>query len=121
MTSGNPLFDRGNPRDKGAHGRKAEKKTAKRLGGKLQPGSGALDGAKGDFTVNRFLIENKATEDESFTLKQSWLLKIYSEALACGKVPALSFQFVRPSGQSETRDRWVAIPEHLFKDLTDGD
>lgn len=114
------MFDRGNPKDKGAHGRKAEKKTAKRLGGKLQPGSGALDGAKGDFTFDRWLCENKATTAETITIPLQWLLKVYGEAVAIGRTPALTFQFTSPEGVSNARSRWVCIPEQAFRDLTEG-
>lgn len=119
MSCGNPLFDRGNPLDKGAHGRKAEKATAKRLGGKQQPGSGALDGAKGDITFASFLIENKAVDAESIRIPLQWLLKVYGEALAGQRIPALAFQFTTQAGVSDARSRWVCIPEHVFKDLTE--
>lgn len=115
----NPFFDRQNPKDKGAHGRKAEKKASQRLGGRLQPGSGSLDGAKGDFTYDRWLMENKATEAGSITIPLQWLLKVYGEAQAMQLTPALSFQFTTSEGVSDARTRWVAIPEWVFKDLTE--
>lgn len=122
MTRGNPLFDRCNPKDKGAHGRKAEKKTAKRLGGRQQPGSGALDDAKGDITYRRWLVENKAVNSgvESITIPLQWLLKVYSEARASDLSPALAFQFTTSEGLSDARARWVCIPESTFLDLTGG-
>lgn len=92
---------------------------AKRVGGTLQPGSGAMDGAKGDLKVGAFLVENKSTKGASFSLKQDWALKIYQEALEQNKIPALAFQFVRGNGQSEKRDRWVCIPEHIWKELVE--
>jgi hypothetical protein len=45
------------------------------------------------------------------------LYKVYQEALDVGKSPALSFQFVNMQGKSEKKDRWVAIPEHIFREL----
>lgn len=116
---GNPFFERSNPKDKGAHGRKAEKHFAKRMGGKQQPGSGALDGAKGDVTYHNFLIENKACAGESITIPLQWLLKAYGEAIASNRSPALAFQFTTAEGLSNARARWVCIPEHVFKDLTE--
>lgn len=115
-------MNRGNPKDKGAAGRKAEGSIAKRLKGELRPGSGSLEGAKGDLLLDSptfsFLMENKTTLGESFSMKKDWLLKIYQEALETNKTPALSFQFVDTLGKSEKRERWVAVPEHIFSQLT---
>lgn len=112
-----PFFRRGNPSDKGAPGRKAERRLADRLGGTQQPGSGALAGAKGDVIKDTpslsLLIENKSTTGASFGLKRDHLLKVYQEALEQGKTPALAFQFINPLGKSEKRDRWVCLPEHI--------
>mgnify|MGYP007125389464 CR=1 FL=1 len=80
-----PFMRRLNKRDSGHHGRKAEESLAKRVGGTLQPGSGALDGAKGDVKVGGFLVENKSTKGDN--------------------------------GQSEKRDRWVMVPEHIWKEM----
>lgn len=113
---------RGNPKDKGAHGRRAESLVAKRLGGKLQPGSGAIAGAKGDVKVNAkydFLLENKASSGKSFSLPKDWLYKISREAIAANRVPALAFQFTDTHGRSDRMDRYVIIPEWLFQELTD--
>ena len=118
MATGNPLFDRGSPRDKGKHGRLAEKRTAKRLKATVTPGSGALDGAKGDFSLAQFLIENKATVKASYSLQQEVWHKIYAEALEQSKTPALAIQFVTGSGAASRRDRLVVIPEWLFEELT---
>lgn len=108
-------------RDNGHHGRQAEKKIATRLAGTTQPGSGALDSAKGDVKVATatfsFLIENKATKGDSLSVKKDWCLKIYQEALETNQTPALAFQFTNDAGQSEKRERWVALPEWAFKQL----
>lgn len=106
-------------RDKGTAGKKAEASLAKRLGGTLRPGSGAMDGAKGDVTVADFLIENKSSTNASFSVQQSHLHKIYQEALELSKTPALAFQFVNPQGQSGKRDRWVMVPESVWQELTE--
>lgn len=115
--TGNPLFDRGNPKDTGTHGRAAEKGAAARLRASLRPGSGALEGAKGDFTLGSFLIENKATLADSYSLKQETWAKIYHEALAISKQPALAIQFTNGSGRSDRATRLVCIPEWLFQEL----
>ena len=112
-----PYMKRSLNKDKGVPGRKAESSLAKRLGGALRPGSGALAGAKGDVTVDNFLIENKSTLSESFSVKLDHLLKIYAEALETGKDPALAFQFVNFQGKSEKRMRWVMVPEAVFFEM----
>lgn len=115
-------MNRGNPKDKGSHGRRAESLVAKRLGGKVQPGSGAIAGAKGDVKVDAkydFLIENKASSGKSFSLPKDWLYKISREAVAQNRVPALAFQFTDAAGRSDRMDRYVILPEWLFQELTD--
>jgi hypothetical protein len=96
------------------HGQKSERKTAKRLGSTARPGSGAVDGCKGDISLAQWLVENKATEHASISLKLSWLEKISVEAREEGKTPALSIQFVDKQGNSKKRGRWVLIPEDEF-------
>lgn len=115
-----PFEKRQDARLTGHHGRKAEEKTAKRLKGTLTPASGALAGAKGDMSVGDFLVENKATVSEAYSLKMSVLLKIYQEALEVGKKPALAVQFTSLTGTSEKRGRWVCIPEDVFNELIGG-
>ena len=121
MTVRNPYLSRVNGRDSGHHGRKAEGSLASRLKGTLQPGSGALAGAKGDVKLDNpqhnFLMESKTTKGSSISLTREWCLKIYQEALEQNRVPALAFAFTYDSGVSEKRDRWVAIPEHVFAQL----
>lgn len=118
--SDSPFLRRLNKRDSGHHGRVAEKKLAQRIGGRLQPGSGALAGAKGDVKVEAkldLLMENKSTSGATFTMKQEWTRKIYQEALESNRTPALSFQFTNEAGKSEKCDRWVCLPEHIFLEL----
>lgn len=102
---------------KGDAGVKAEKRFAKRVKGNQTPGSGVKDGAKGDVELPTFLVENKTTTSQSISLKMDWLLKIYQEALETDRYPALSFQFIDGMGNSEKRERWVCIPEHVFAEL----
>lgn len=98
------------------HGIASEKKTAKRLSGKLKPGSGAMEGAKGDMSVDGYLIENKSTIKESMTLKLDWLHKISNEALQTNQTPALAIQFVTGNGDAKPFGKWVAIPERDFQE-----
>lgn len=119
----NPFLTRTSKKDKdkGYQGRKAESKVSKRIGGVLQPGSGALLSAKGDMVVNTelvsLLVENKSTTSTSFAVKRDHLFKIHQEALEVGKIPALTFQFVDNNGISEKRERWVCVPEWVLQAL----
>ena len=99
------------------HGQKAERKTAKRVGGSANAGSGSIEGFKGDITLPTFLVENKSTEHRSISVKLDWLEKITREARERGKSPALSIQFVDKQGTPLTCGRWVMIPEDEFKDV----
>jgi len=96
-----------------------EKRLAKEHGGKLTPASGALDGAKGDWTLDheayKFRVEGKATGKESMSLKLEWLCKIRNEARETNRVPALTISFVDSMGVP--REEWVAIPTWLFKEI----
>lgn len=99
------------------HGQRAEKKTAKRLGAKQNPGSGSIAGLKGDITARDFLLENKSTEHKSISIKHSWLEKITKEAREVGKSPAVTIQFVDKLGTPVAYGRWALIPEDEFKDV----
>lgn len=116
-----PYLKRATTGGKGKAGRAAEKLTSKRLGASLTPGSGSLAGAKGDMEKGDFLIENKSSLSDSFSIKKDHLYKIYQEALESAVNPALTFQFVNADGKSERRDRWVVIPESVFQELISGD
>jgi hypothetical protein len=103
---------------KSNHGRTAEKKAAKRIGGKITPASGALQHSKGDIRKDRFLIDSKATVNESFRLTTEQLAKISKEALDAGKDPAILVQFVNHSGRVHAGS-WVVIPERVFREVGD--
>lgn len=121
MTS--PFMRRVKERGTMGHGRKAEDSFARRVRGNLQPASGAMAGAKGDVVKDTssfsFLVENKATKTKTMSIQRDWCLKIYQEALEQDKVPALAFQFTTDAGHSEKRERWVAVPEHIWKELVE--
>lgn len=114
----NPVLNRLNKVDNGRAGRNAEKNMARRTKGRQQIGSGAIEGMKGDIIMGEFLIENKTTVGDSFSIKRDWLYKIYQEALEKTMNPAFSFQFTDARGNSEKRERWVCITEALFLELT---
>lgn len=110
----NPLLKRLGRND---HGQQAEKRAAKRLGGRQTPGSGSRDHSKGDIVLPTFLVENKTTVGESLGLKAEWLRKIAREALSRNREPALAFQFVNAQGKPAEDGAWVAIPERLFREV----
>jgi hypothetical protein len=114
-------MSRSEKRDSGHHGRVAESRLAIRVGGKLQPGSGAVAGAKGDVKLDHhsrpFLLESKTTKGESITIRRDWCFKIYQEALEVSRHPGLAVTFTDPLGKSEKRERWVMVPEAVFLDL----
>lgn len=112
-----PMQKRTQALGKGGAGVKAESLAKKRLKADPVPFSGALAGAKGDYKVGEFLVENKTSTNDSFSVKKDHLYKVYQEALELGKTPALAFQFINSQGQSAKRDRWVCIPESMFSRL----
>lgn len=79
--------------NKRKQGENQEKKLAKKLGMKLQSGSGAPWHKKGDIKGEIFLIESKNTEKDSMQIKKSWLDKIEREAHRYGKIPLLIIGF----------------------------
>lgn len=105
----------------GAAGRAAEARMAKRLGYKTVPASGAANGNKGDMYDERFLLEAKSTQSDRYTIKAAELVKINSEAVLSGKLPAFAFQFTdlagRPQLEVSGAHSWVAVPEWVWKML----
>lgn len=70
-------------------GRKYEKNQKK---GRRTVGSGNKWFDKGDLELDKFLCELKATEKESFSVKNSYINKIKKEADALGKYWALKVE-----------------------------
>jgi hypothetical protein len=96
-------------------GMASEKRNAKALGARCQPGSGNYIGRKGDFDFSEpesFLGENKATKNASFSLKFSVLAKISREARDLRKEPFLTIDF--ENVQSHQPTVWVCVPRELF-------
>ena len=102
-----------------AAGTLAELALAHRTGARLQPASGALPSAKGDAKLgDRFLLENKSTQGRALRIELAWLKGIEEQAIAQGRVPALSFQFTNRDGQPRSTP-YVALPEWLFLEMAD--
>lgn len=116
----NPFLNRQTKTKIGETGNRSEKKTAKRLGGRQTPASGAMAGAKGDIELPAFLVEAKSTIKESISLKREWLTKISGEALGKNKAPCVAITFTTENGLPKPRGKWILIREQDFKELTDG-
>lgn len=101
----------------GETGRKAEKRSASRVGGRTRRGSGSGQTAKADIEVGEFLIEHKATEAASIRVQHSWLAKVMNEAQAQGLTPCLQVVFVRGDGNPKPAGSWVMIPEWRFREM----
>lgn len=70
-----------------------ERKDAKLFGSKGTPRSGGLWFAKGDSKSEKFLIENKTTAKERFSITSQVWEKIKKEAVIEGRTPILSIEF----------------------------
>lgn len=76
---------------------KKETKDAKLFGGRRTPRSGGLWYSKGDSRCEKYLIENKQTEKESFSVSVKLWKKIEREALLSSKLPILSIEMGKGS------------------------
>jgi hypothetical protein len=104
----------------GDAGRRSEKLTAKSLGARLRPASGAMEGAKGDMVLPQALVEAKSTTGDSISIKYSWLGKITQEAFGAGKYPALTVTFTDQNGRPVNFGQWVMIPLHVYQEMAGG-
>jgi Holliday junction resolvase len=73
-------------------GRSFERKLAKKLGGRVQPGSGALPFAKEDVKTADYLIQCKSTTKNSYTIKLDDLETLRQNAIKIGKQPCFVLQ-----------------------------
>ena len=85
----NPYLDRLAAASTNAHGKKSEKRVAKRMGAKLHRNSGAPRGSKSDASLRKFRLEMKSTTTQAMVLEMAWLIKIAHEALDNGQTPAV--------------------------------
>jgi hypothetical protein len=90
---------------------KQENKIAKDIGGKRQPGSGAMSHAKGDIRkVGRLRLEAKFTYAKSFRLSVDTLDKIQAEA-APGELPGVVVSLLDKHTNRELQS-FVIVPYH---------
>lgn len=73
----------------------SERELASRVGGRVQPASGALPvvGLKGDVVTSKFLIDDKVTAKGSFSVSLALWRKLRSQAFHTRKLPAISINF----------------------------
>jgi hypothetical protein len=114
--------------------KKQEKKVARAIGGKRQPGSGSNQWAKGDVlrdgppqdldrTFSMLVECKRSMGKKSIRVEADWLTKITNEALPQGKYPALALQFdeevmracARGRGGVPAPEDWIAVPLMAFR------
>ena len=110
-------------RDKGSeklptryYSKKQEDAVAKKFGGQRVKNSGATKFAKGDVSLDKFLLEmkTKTSPSKSISIQKEWLEKNIKECLFMGKsYTALGFNF----GPDEKN--YYIIDEELFETLVD--
>lgn len=99
---------------------KAEVALAKDNGGRVQKGSGALTGLKGDVRVRgKFRIEHKFTQHKSYTLTKSDLDKILGECEG-REDPVFVVEFVEPK-TLRTTEKFYVIRDSLWSRLHQDD
>ena len=67
-----------------------EKKDAKDFGGYRQKGSGNFWSKPGDVKTDKFLIDSKQTDKQSYSITLKTWDKLYKEALFSFRIPILS-------------------------------
>lgn len=102
----------------GRRARQSEEATAKSDGGSRMPASGSKWYAKGDVRANGFLIDDKFTDSESFTITRKMIEKATSEALQTP--PGLRPQ-LRISIKGLPRLRLLTEDDYLFLIAKAGD
>lgn len=107
---------------------KQERGLAKRLGGKVTPGSGS-GSAKGDVhtrsdirgedgRVYEEMVEAKTTSKTQYTLKLRDLQKLEREAHARGKKPVFILRVNDDATITLFESEYVVIPISMYEDLT---
>ena len=71
---------------------KKEQADAKHFGGRRRPRSGGIWFMPGDVVLKQFLIDDKTTKHNSYSISSKTWNKIKKEAILCNKMPALNVQ-----------------------------
>ena len=91
-----------------------EKQIAKKLGGRVQPNSGAANFVAGDVKLDFMLIDAKTVTSpkQSFSIRKEWFDKIRNEAFAMNKeMSCIAFNF------GPNQSNYYAVNENDFKNL----
>jgi len=72
---------------------KREKKAAENIKGRAHVASGALWNKKSDLSNDTFLVEDKFTHKDNYSIKLGVLLKVEKESKQVNKIPILRFGF----------------------------
>lgn len=95
--------------------RKQERELAKRVGGRVTPGSGAFS-LKGDVRVKSLMrIEAKTTKNKSFSVTLEMIEKIEEAALSHGEVPVIVVEF--NDGNGKKLKEVAVIPAYVLDQL----
>jgi hypothetical protein len=95
---------------------KQEASSAAATGARVQPGSGARPGNKGDTRrYGIFREESKFTFAQSFSLKKEILDKIRGECQG-REEPVVNIEF-RDKATGRVDDNWVVVPRHYWEKL----
>jgi hypothetical protein len=95
-----------------------EREVMETLGGRRQPGSGALEGLKGDGRVrNKYRVEMKMTRQKSYAVTRAELAKIRGECHGTER-PLFVIDFVDPQ-TGGSADRWILLEFEAFKRMDD--
>ena len=109
-----PKTRRQTPKQKRRAAIRQEDDLARQLGGRRQPGSGALPGIKGDVKVaGKYRVEAKYTRNKTYRLDRTELGKIRGECAGL-EVPLFVVDFVDPD-TGGSPDRWVTLPFSDFQ------
>jgi hypothetical protein len=96
-----------------------ERRIARQLGGRVQPGSGSGSVHKSDVKVeDRFLIEAKQTVTGSFRVTPALVELTNDRAREVGLDPVLSVEFTALTDPLAPRE-WVMIPYRVFMGLVE--
>ena len=86
-----------------------EQHIAKSLNGRVQPASGAGRNHKGDVRTSQFLVECKATDKDSISLKKAWIQKISKQACSIARDPLIHLDI--------NGERCYVVPERVWNYL----
>lgn len=94
---------------------KRERGLAKRFGGKATPNSGAIEGFRGDVILDKYLVEDKFTNQKGYSLKLETLSKITKEAYEANREPLFIVEFRQGIKHGNPKE-WALIPKKLFNE-----